>query len=230
MNKQAKRYLENHFRFSGESNSNSVVVSLEENPIPTLDPVFVVPEHLVGFSDVPKRDLPLGQGHDIEAGVHFYQDDYRFNSFITRPGTYFSILENYHSIFTPDCSVFRDMEIADQVRSIRCNREIGRLMQDYGFSVIPTVSWSDERSFSYCFDGLPSDSVISVSSVGVMRDKEALPLFELGYKEMLKRLNPSLVLFYGSLPKFDLGNVPIRQYKNTNYAWTEKNRSGRKEA
>lgn len=80
MNKQAKRYLENHFRFSGESNSNSVVVSLEENPIPTLDPVFVVPEHLVGFSDVPKHDLSLGHGHDIEAGVHFYQDDYRYNN------------------------------------------------------------------------------------------------------------------------------------------------------
>jgi hypothetical protein len=78
MNKQANRYLENHFRFSGESNSNSVEISLEENPIPTLDPVFVVPEHLVGFSDVPKRDLPLGQGHDIEAGVHFCNRSRRF--------------------------------------------------------------------------------------------------------------------------------------------------------
>lgn len=230
MNKQANRYLENHFRFSGESNSNSVEISLDGRPMPLLDPVYVVPERLVGFSDIPKRDLSAGYIHDTEAGVHFYLDDYRFNGFVNHPETYFSILENYRCVFTPDCSVFRDMEIPDQVRSIRCSREIGRFMQDSGFSVIPTASWSDESSYPFCFDGLPSDSVISVSSVGVMRDKEALLLFELGYKEMLKRLNPSLVLFYGSLPKFDLGNVPIRQYKNTNYAWMEKNRSGRKEA
>ncbi|MDD3588117.1 MAG: hypothetical protein PHQ75_13120 [Thermoguttaceae bacterium] len=93
MNKQAKRYSENHFRFSDKPDSDSVEISLDFRPMPSHDPVYVVPERPIGFSDVPKHDLSLGHGHDIEAGVHFYQDDYRFNGFVNHPETYFPYLK-----------------------------------------------------------------------------------------------------------------------------------------
>ena len=42
---------------------------------------------------------------------------------------------------------------------------------------------------------------MAVSSVGVCRDKEALALFLRGYNEMMKRLSPSWVIFYGKVPE-----------------------------
>ena len=71
-------------------------------------------------------------------------------------------------------------------------------MQQRGITVIPTVSWSDERSYSFCFEGLPTQAVMAVSSVGVCNDTTAVTFFIRGFTEMLKRTQPAAVLFYGS--------------------------------
>lgn len=43
--------------------------------------------------------------------------------------------------------------------------------------------------------------IVAVSSVGTQQNKESRQLFLLGYKEMMKRLNPSWVIFYGKVPE-----------------------------
>ena len=42
---------------------------------------------------------------------------------------------------------------------------------------------------------------MSVSSVGTQRSKESKRLFLRGYEEMMKRLEPSWVIFYGHVPE-----------------------------
>ena len=80
-------------------------------------------------------------------------------------------------------------------------------MQMYGIDVIPTISWSDRESFDWCFDGEPVGSVVAVSSVGVMNSKERKALFMDGYSEMMDRLQPETVLFYGQVPEECEGNI-----------------------
>ena len=80
-------------------------------------------------------------------------------------------------------------------------------MQLYGIDVIPTISWSDKESFDWCFDGDPVRSVVAVSSVGVMNSKERKTLFLNGYGEMMDRLQPETVLFYGKVPEECEGNI-----------------------
>ena len=229
MHSEAISYLQRHFVFSGKADANLDVSIAAHIPMPALDPVFVIPERLVSFSDVPKGITLPGYVHDSEAGVHFYIDDYRFHCIMTHTDRYISILENYKCVFTPDVSLYRDMELNGQIINSYHGKAVGRLMQDAGICVIPTVSWSDERSFSFCFEGLPSHSVVSISSVGISRDKEAMRLFELGYNEMIRRLEPSTILLYGPLLKMNFGNVPIRQYDNTNFVWTKTICSSHKE-
>lgn len=71
----------------------------------------------------------------------------------------------------------------------------------HGMTVYPTISWSDEWSYDWCFDGEPVGGVVAVSSVGTQQNKESKRLFLRGYEEMMKRLSPEWVIFYGKVPE-----------------------------
>lgn len=65
----------------------------------------------------------------------------------------------------------------------------------YGIKVIPTICWSDEVSYNYCFDGEPKNSIVAVSSVGTQKSNKGKELFLQGYNEMLERLEPTQIIF-----------------------------------
>lgn len=73
--------------------------------------------------------------------------------------------------------------------------------QSFGINVVATVSWSDEKSFEFCFDGIPKGSCVAVSSVGVWDDKKSTELFKKGYTEMIRRISPDKIIYFGRLPK-----------------------------
>lgn len=77
----------------------------------------------------------------------------------------------------------------------------------HGIKVIPTISWSDESSFEWCFDGEPVGGTVAISSVGTQNNKTAKELFLNGYNEMMKRLEPETVIFYGTIPQECYGNI-----------------------
>ena len=70
----------------------------------------------------------------------------------------------------------------------------------HGITVYPTIAWSTPDSYEWCFDGEPVGGVVAVSSVGTQSDAESKRLFLLGYEEMMKRLAPKWVIFYGKVP------------------------------
>lgn len=43
--------------------------------------------------------------------------------------------------------------------------------------------------------------IVAVSSVGTQQNKESRRLFLRGYEEMMKRLSPEWVIFYGKVPE-----------------------------
>lgn len=94
-----------------------------------------------------------------------------------------------------------------------------------GIEVIPTICWSDEESFEWCFDGEPQGGTVAVSSVGTQRNKQSKQLFINGYNEMIKRLQPETVIFYGNVPDECMGNiVRIRAFQDK---WKEAKVNGR---
>ena len=98
-------------------------------------------------------------------------------------------------------------------------------MQMNGIDVIPTISWSDKESFSWCFDGEPVGGAVAVSSVGVMNSKERKKLFLDGYNEMMSRLQPETIIFYGMILDECQGNIV--KIKSFGEALTERKINGR---
>ena len=148
-------------------------------------------------------------------GVHFYVDDYQFSRLWNRPDDYISMLSEFAAECTPDFSQYTDMPVAMRIYNHYRKHWLGAYWQMKGIHVIPTICWSDENSFDWCFDGEPQNGIISISSVGTQANKYTKEAFALGCKTAIKRLNPSEILWYGNCPEeFDWNVVRIPPHYN----------------
>ncbi len=148
-----------------------------------------------------------------EGTVHFFLDDYRFETVWHRPVKALAALAPYRTLLTPDFSLYRDWPLAMQVWNTYRARWCGRFWQAHGFQVIPTVSWSTPQSYAFCFAGIPPRSLVAVSYVGVdAASPLARSLFAAGFRAMVERLRPAAVLSYGPLPRALHTLVPAHTY------------------
>ena len=80
-----------------------------------------------------------------------------------------------------------------------------------GKNVIPTISWSDERSFEFCFEGVEQESIVAVSTHG---NRYAIDDFMKGYNELLRKIKPRAIICYGKpFPEMQ-GNVIAIPYNH----------------
>ena len=159
-------------------------------------PVDQIPAWLVPYRQRIRANEPLDDG-----SVHFFLDDYRFETVWNRPIKALEALAPYQIVLTPDFSLYRDWPLMLQLWNTYRNRWCGRFWQAQGYTVIPTISWSTSKSYDFCFLGVPGRSVVAVSAVGVNVDAPLeYRLFVDGFTEMVRRLEPLVVLSYGRLP------------------------------
>lgn len=178
--------------------------------IPTLEPETFVPERLIDFNAAKSSK-------DFDCGVHFFIDDYRFECFWNSPAQYVDKMRLYECAFTPDFSLYMDMPMAMKIWNIYRSRLIGQIMQNAGIRVIPTVSWAEPETYAFCFDGIPEGGNVAVSTVGVMRDREAQRVFKDGMAAMIEKVKPSMILMYGKPIPEACGDVPFRSYENDTF-------------
>ena len=146
-------------------------------------------------------------------GVHFFFDDYQFNRLWTDIDRYIPLLQRFRYVMSPDFSTYTDFPKTIQIYNHYRKHRVGAYLQEAGIQVIPTISWSTPDSFDWCFDGEPEGGTVAVSSVGVMNSKEETALFLAGYEEMVRRLHPETIIFYGSVPDECKGkNVRVRAF------------------
>lgn len=175
--------------------------------MPILEGVDHIPKDFQGFNYVLNKP-------DYGSCVHFFLDDYQFERIWQRPDFYIEKLLEFDSALTPDFSLYLDMPMAMQVWNIYRSRLIGQIMQDYGMTVIPTVSWSTEESFAFCFDGLPKNATLAISTIGVKQNKEQLKIWEEGVTEMINRLNPKRIVVYGGKVDYDYKDIEVVYFEN----------------
>ena len=171
--------------------------------MPVIEPDAFVPDDLIGFNymlSTKRRD----------AGVHFFIDDYQFERIWNDPMTYMDRLAEFPCVLTPDFSLYMDMPMAMKIWNVYRSRLIGQMMQDRGMHVIPTLSWAEPESFRFCFDGIVPGGTVAVSTVGVMRDKDAQQIWTAGMDEAIKRLTPKTVVCYGSKIDYDFGHTKVK--------------------
>lgn len=175
-----------------------------------------VPEELIGFNYAKTSEKK-------NVGIHFYLDDYQFERVWNCPENYIELFQEYDCILSPDFSLYMDMPMPMKVWNVYRSRLIGAYYQSYGIPVIPTLSWAEKETFDFCFKGIPKGSIVSISTIGVKKDKDAMKIWLDGVKEMLKIINPKTLLVYGGKLPFDYGDREIIYFNNNvTENWREK--------
>ena len=175
--------------------------------MPVLEPCNYIPDDIIGFNYALTSK-------NKDCGIHFYIDDYQYERIWSQPQLYLDKLSEYQCIFTPDFSLYTDMPIAMKIWNTYRSRLIGQIAQRMGMLVIPTVSWCEEATFDFCFDGLPVGSTLSISTIGVKKEDYNFNLWKEGVDEMIKRLKPKTLLIYGGKVDYDYGNIKTIYFDN----------------
>lgn len=166
-----------------------------------------IPTDLIGFNYAKTSD-------DKSVGIHFYVDDYQFERIWNAPEKYTDILSEYDCILSPDFSLYMDMPMPMKIWNVYRSRQIGNYYQSKGLRVIPTISWAEAETFEFCFKGIPKGSIVSVSTIGVKRDTDALDIWTSGMSEMLLQIEPSAILIYGGKLDFNYKGIDVYYYEN----------------
>ena len=133
--------------------------------------------------------------------------DYKFTAIYNYPERSLNKFAQYRFLLTPDYSTYADMNYWRQLESIAHSRWVGAFWQSCGLLVVPTISWSDANSFSFCFDGVERGSIVSVGMIGC---KHAKDNFLRGYNAMLEKIEPSAIIVFGSpFPEMDGNIIPV---------------------
>lgn len=156
----------------------------------------------------------INQSNETGKTVHFFLDDYRFESIYKNPNDKIERLKEFNAVLSPDFSMYTEMPVALQLYNCFRNRWTGAYLQQNGITVIPTVRWGNLESFNFCFDGIEKGCVVAVSTLGVKNEKSH---FMLGYNEMRRRIKPEKIICYGK-PFDDMkGTIIEVDYAETNH-------------
>jgi len=164
-----------------------------ELELPCILPTYETPDKVIAFSKAISCK-------DHEQWVHFYEDDYLFERLWRNPLKYLALLKSFKGVILPDFSLYRDMPLVMQSWNIYRSRAIGHWLQANGVKVIPNIRYGDERTYKISCIGIAKHCVIAVGSHGNLKHVIDRKFFLEGLEVIIKNLQPSAIVIYGSAP------------------------------
>ena len=135
--------------------------------------------------------------------AHFYYDDIKFMQAWRSPEKYLDKLRKFKAVVAPDFSSYTDFPIVLQILGAYRRQWVGAYWQSMGIDMIPDCQWGNEETYKWCFEGIPQNATVAISSLGVKGNKEFNgiedSLFKKGFDEMIDRLHPTTILWYGDV-------------------------------
>lgn len=126
------------------------------------------------------------------------------------PLKYVPILQTVMAVGTPDFSLYSNMNIKEIRYNVYRNRWLGCTWQSFGINALPTIGWGKRDTFDICFSGVEKGSIVMISTLGC---KSNVNVFLEGYNEMIRRIDPPLVIVYGDMIKGMEGTFINYKYK-----------------
>lgn len=165
-----------------------------------------LPDYLVAYNAFNRSTVTE------RTGLHFFITDNKFEAVWTHPSRGLARLQKMRVVLGPDFSMHTNWPTAIQMFNWYRSTWCMALWQAEGVNVIPTVCWADPTSYEWCFQGLPEQATVAVSTVGTRRTVESKACFLDGFRVMYDRLKPKRILCYGTVPEELRDNPIIRGY------------------
>lgn len=159
--------------------------------IPLLDPYYgPLPTSYVSVSSPACQD-------PAHTCITCFDYDHILERMWYEPEKYKEKLLKYLCFGTLDFSMKVDDPLCAQIGNKYRNHALSFRFQEYGARHLPVIGWSSRPSFEFCFDGFSKGGAVMVSAMGTLRDERSLWYFKIGFLEMLKRIDPEVVVMYG---------------------------------
>ena len=172
---------------------------------------------LIGFDKISTNDTK-----HFNRMVHFFLYDYKFDRVWKAPDADMKKLKCYRAVLSPDFSIYVEMAPALQLYNTFRNRWCGAYFASKGIRVVPTVSWGNENTFDFCFDGIEKGSTVAVSTYMVSEHdnrQNQKDFFLKGYNEMLRRIEPEkIICFNEPFPEMQ-GNIVFVDYDRSSWRY-----------
>lgn len=186
---------------------------------PVINRTNWIPNRLIAFSKAVSSN-------DYDQWIHFFEDDYLFERIWRNPARYLNIFKRFNGVILPDFSLYRDMPFVMQLWNIYRSRAIGCWLQRHGIKVIVNIRFGDQRTYKICCDGISKNSTIAIGTHGTIKNITDREIFVEGLKVIIKRLQPTVIIIYGSFPRYlwELcadANIEIHQFES-DYALSHK--------
>ena len=132
--------------------------------------------------------------------VCFYEDDWKFDN---KNGFWDAIyhkdkktlrklkerLTNVDILIAPDYSVFNEFSDSFNVVNIQRSRIVLLwLVEECNKIVIPNITFTDEKSLKYFYNGLEDCSVVAISTKGTLKNNEIKKLFKQAIDILVNKL------------------------------------------
>lgn len=173
--------------------------------IPSMYPTQTIGDKFLRFMDWNEVDDPENYI------AHFYYDDIKFMQAWKNPDKYVDRLKKFKAVVAPDFSSYTDFPIVLQILGAYRRQWVGAYWQSLGLDVIPDCQWGNEETYKWCFEGIPKNATVAISSLGIKANKEFNgvddSLFKKGFNEMMNRLSPTTILWYGDKIDGCEGNI-----------------------
>ena len=151
----------------------------------------------------PKKAIPFNKARkskEFDNWVHFFIHDNQFQCLWNNPKQYLGVLKRFAGVITPDFSLYRVLPLSMQIWNTYRNRAIAYWLQKNGINIVPNISWSDERSYTFAFEGIETGGTVAVSTNGCIRDKIDRYYFVKGLEYMVECLQPDTIINYSCTP------------------------------
>ena len=105
--------------------------------------------------------------------------------------------ENVFGFISPDYSQVADIHLAENMYRCFKSRIVANwLITECNAVVIPNIAYIDERSPEYCFDGIDENSIVAISTKGLLRGEEGKKILKNTIKETVDTIHPKAIVVY----------------------------------
>lgn len=189
--------------------------------LPQLKATQSIPRNVISFNE--RNSVSNPQDHWID----FFIDDYMFESFWNHPEVSFPRLRSFEGVIPDDHSMLPELLPGQNIWNCTRNRVMAYYLQREGFDVIPVASWCEKQDFEWCFDGLPEEGSIAISTNGCKSSPYSLRIFLEGVDRLQDEKKPSHLIVCGrevdELNKYD----NIIYYPSFSQRWKEREKNGK---
>ncbi len=187
------------------------VTMTSENEMPMVSAYTgKLPKDIRGIHRVKNKSVP-------NVAPHFYFSDDRILQYFNAPFGTEKLLSPFDVSITMDFSMTMEMTRPQKMFASFLNKLWAAWLQSRDHKVIPNVSFPDEYWENYWLEGWPKNSIIAVSSVGVLTHGNPNGWLK-GIERIRKELEPIHILRYGPM-------IPGEDRENCTYFNNDNKRS-----